>query len=71
MAQPFLDRLKRGAILCDGAMGTQLYSQGRDFDECFDALNLTQPDVVREIHQRYIEAGAEIIETNTYGAKPL
>jgi homocysteine S-methyltransferase len=68
MAQPFLDRLSRGAVLCDGAMGTQLYSHGRDFDECFDELNLTQPDVVREIHLSYIEAGAEIIETNTYGA---
>ena len=68
MAQPFLERLGRGPVLCDGAMGTQLYSRGIDFDECFDALNLTQPDMVREIHQAYIEAGAEIIETNTYGA---
>ena len=68
MAHPFLERLQQGAILCDGAMGTQLYSHGIDFDECFDALNLNQPDTVREIHQAYIEAGAEIIETNTYGA---
>ena len=68
MAQPFLERLARGPLLCDGAMGTQLYGRGIDFDECFDALNLTQPDVVREIHQAYIDAGAEIIETNTYGA---
>ncbi len=68
MANPFLEQLGQRALLCDGAMGTQLYSRGIDFDECFDALNLTQPDVVREIHQSYIEAGADIIETNTYGA---
>lgn len=68
MAQPFLDRLNRGPVLCDGAMGTQLYGRGIDFDECFDSLNLTQPDLIREIHHSYIEAGAEIIETNTYGA---
>ncbi len=68
MANPFLEQLGQRALLCDGAMGTQLYNRGNDFDECFDALNLTQPDVVREIHQSYIEAGADIIETNTYGA---
>ncbi|ABX06268.1 MAG TPA: bifunctional homocysteine S-methyltransferase/methylenetetrahydrofolate reductase [Herpetosiphon sp.] len=68
MANPFLEQLGQRALLCDGAMGTQLYGRGIDFDECFDALNLTQPDVVREIHQSYIEAGADIIETNTYGA---
>ncbi len=71
MAQPFLERLEQGVIVCDGAMGTELYDQGIDFDECFDALNLSQPDLVRQVHLNYIHAGAEIIETNTYGANRL
>jgi methionine synthase I (cobalamin-dependent)/5,10-methylenetetrahydrofolate reductase len=55
-------------ILADGAMGTMLHSLGVPLDACFDALNLTQPEVVQEIHRAYIEAGAQIIETNTFGA---
>lgn len=64
----FLDRLKRGPILCDGAMGTQLHAHGISFEHCFDELNLSQPEVVLDIHRSYVEAGAEIIETNTFGA---
>jgi homocysteine S-methyltransferase len=55
-------------LLRDGAMGTMLYSRGVNFDECFDALNLTRPALVADIHRAYIEAGAQIIQTNTFGA---
>ena len=64
----FLDRLHRGPILADGAMGTQLYTRGISFERCFDELNLSHPGVVQEIHREYLNAGAEIIETNTFGA---
>lgn len=49
-------------------MGTQLYARGVPFDQCFDELNLAAPDLVRGIHLDYIESGAELIETNTFGA---
>ncbi len=69
--QSFLDRLARGPILCDGAMGTQLYARGASFESCFEALNLTRPELVSDIHRAYLAAGAEIIETNTFGANRL
>ncbi len=65
---PFLARLERGVVLADGAMGTQLYARGVPFDQCFDELNRSAPDLVRSIHLDYIERGAELIETNTFGA---
>src|SRR5688572_23128630 len=68
MRSPFLDRLERGALIGDGAMGTQLYSRGIPYDRCYDELNLTEPALVQRIHREYIRAGAELIETNTYGA---
>jgi homocysteine S-methyltransferase len=55
-------------ILADGAMGTMLNSRGINFDQCFDALNLSDPGLVGEVHKEYIEAGAQIIQTNTFGA---
>jgi methionine synthase I (cobalamin-dependent)/5,10-methylenetetrahydrofolate reductase len=55
-------------ILADGAMGTMLHERGVGFDACFDELNLTQPGLVREVHRAYLQAGAQIIETNTFGA---
>lgn len=58
----------RQPILGDGAMGTMLNARGVSFDQCFDALNLTNPALVGEIHRAYIEAGAQIIQTNTFGA---
>ncbi|HZY44106.1 MAG TPA: bifunctional homocysteine S-methyltransferase/methylenetetrahydrofolate reductase [Anaerolineae bacterium] len=67
MNTEFLARLKSGPILCDGAMGTQIYARGISFEHCFDELNLSQPEAILDIHRRYIEAGAEIIETNTFG----
>ncbi|RME42056.1 MAG: bifunctional homocysteine S-methyltransferase/methylenetetrahydrofolate reductase [Chloroflexi bacterium] len=71
MVQPFLERLQQGPILCDGAMGTQLYARGIPFEHCFDELNLRNPGIVRGIHLDYIRAGAEIIETNTFGANRI
>ncbi len=66
---PFLARLRQeGPIICDGAMGTMLYSLGVPANHCFDECNISQPDLVRQVHEAYIKAGAEIIETNTYGA---
>ncbi|MBI4789419.1 MAG: bifunctional homocysteine S-methyltransferase/methylenetetrahydrofolate reductase [Chloroflexi bacterium] len=68
MTHPLLARLARGPILCDGAMGTLLYARGVSFERCFDELNLSDPALVLEIHGDYIRAGAEMIETNTFGA---
>jgi homocysteine S-methyltransferase len=55
-------------ILADGAMGTMLNAQGIGFDRCFDELNLTDPSLVAGVHRAYIEAGAQLIQTNTFGA---
>ena len=57
-----------GIHVFDGAMGTMLYAKGVYINRCYDELNLSNPDLVREIHGEYIRAGAEIIETNTFGA---
>ncbi len=57
-----------GTVLCDGAMGTMLYARGVFINRCYDELNLSQPEMVREIHAEYLQAGAEVIETNTFGA---
>ena len=70
-AHPFLERLRRGPLLGDGAMGTQLHARGVSFERCFDELNLTEPAIVEEIHRAYISAGAELIETNTFGANRI
>ncbi|RPJ16401.1 MAG: bifunctional homocysteine S-methyltransferase/methylenetetrahydrofolate reductase, partial [Chloroflexi bacterium] len=63
-----LERLSTETILADGAMGTMLHAHGIGFDKCFDELNLTNPSAVAEIHRAYIEAGAQLIITNTFGA---
>ena len=55
----------------DGAMGTTLYQRGVFFNVCYDELNATHPDLVEDVHEQYIRAGAEIIETNTFGANPV
>lgn len=54
----------------DGAMGTMLYARGIYINRCYDELSLSNPDLVREIHAEYVRAGAEILETNTFGANP-
>jgi homocysteine S-methyltransferase len=68
MAPDFLTRINQRPILCDGAVGTLLYSRGVFINRCYDELNLSQPDLVRGVHQDYLHSGAEIIETNTFGA---
>jgi methionine synthase I (cobalamin-dependent)/5,10-methylenetetrahydrofolate reductase len=69
MGKSFIKRLAENEIfVCDGAMGTMLYSKGIYIDRCFDELNLSNPDLVKDIHQGYLESGADIIETNTFGA---
>ena len=64
----FVERLAQGPLLADGAMGTMLYARGLDFEECLDGLNLTKPDVVTDVHRLYAAAGADVLETNTFGA---
>jgi homocysteine S-methyltransferase len=64
----FLDRLQNSVLLFDGAIGTMLYSRGVFINRCYDELNLSRPGLVREIHGAYVEAGADCIETNTFGA---
>jgi methionine synthase / methylenetetrahydrofolate reductase(NADPH) len=71
MENPFLERLSRGLILADGAMGTMLYGKGVPYERCFEELILSKPAMVEEIHGAYIAAGAELIETNSFGANRL
>ena len=68
MGADFLTRLREGPVLCDGAMGTLLYGKGIFINRCYDELNLSQPDLIRSIHAEYLQAGAEVVETNTFGA---
>jgi methionine synthase I (cobalamin-dependent)/5,10-methylenetetrahydrofolate reductase len=68
MREPFLERIDKRALVCDGAMGTMLYSKGVLPNRCYDELNVTTPQLVKEVHLAYIKAGAEVIETNTFGA---
>ncbi|HEX9591967.1 MAG TPA: bifunctional homocysteine S-methyltransferase/methylenetetrahydrofolate reductase [bacterium] len=67
----FLAMIAQRVVICDGAMGTQLYERGLFLNQCFDAANLTHRKLVREIHQAYAEAGAEVLETNTFAANRL
>ncbi len=71
MTNKFLQHLDSRPLLCDGAMGTMIYSKGVAFERCFDELNLTNPALIAEIHRSYIDAGADVIETNTFGANHL
>jgi homocysteine S-methyltransferase len=63
-----LERLSQSVILADGAMGTMLHARGVSFEKCFDELNLTNPEAVAQVHSEYIEAGAQLILSNTFGA---
>src|SRR5436305_14366997 len=68
MDHTFLEQLRQRPLLCDGAMGSLLYARGITYEQCFDGLNLIQPELIESIHSEYISAGAQIIETNTFGA---
>src|SRR3989442_8509211 len=66
------DLLADGKVhVLDGAMGTMLYSKGFFLNVCYDELSLKQPKLVQEVHEAYVRAGAEILETNTFGANPV
>src|SRR5262245_65570714 len=67
-AAALLQRLQHGPLLADGAMGTMLYARGVPLDACFDVLNLHDPKTVQAIHREYVSAGADLLETNTFGA---
>ncbi len=74
MSELVLERLRQGPLLCDGAMGTMLYaraSASQMHGRCFDELVLTSPELIQRIHREYILAGAQIIETNTFGANAV
>jgi methionine synthase I (cobalamin-dependent)/5,10-methylenetetrahydrofolate reductase len=67
----FLEELRQRVFVCDGAMGTMLYTKGVDASRCFEELNVSMPSLIKEVHEGYIRAGAEIIETNTFGANAM
>ena len=68
MREPFLEKIEKRVLVCDGAMGTMLYSKGIAPGRCYDELNLSTPQLVKDIHLAYVKAGADVIETNTFGA---
>jgi len=67
----FLSRLKEGVVIFDGAMGTMLQAEGLSSGECAELWNAERPEVVQRIHRAYFEAGAQVVETNTFGANRL
>jgi methionine synthase / methylenetetrahydrofolate reductase (NADH) len=68
MREPILERLEKRPLIGDGAMGTMLYARGVSLNRSFDELNLASPHLVKEVHMGYVKAGAELLETNTFGA---
>jgi homocysteine S-methyltransferase len=70
MTSPALARLidPQSLVLFDGAMGTMLYAKGVFINQCYDELNVRAPDLVRDVHRAYVKAGAEVLETNSFGA---
>lgn len=71
MYASFSDRLKKGPLVFDGAVGTQLYERGIYINKSFDDANLSNPDLVRSVHQEYVQAGADIITTNTFSSNRI
>ena len=71
MKTPFLSRIKDTPVIFDGAMGTVIYEKGVFLNTCYDELNLTNPDLIKSIHQDYVTAGADVILTNTFGANRI
>jgi methionine synthase I (cobalamin-dependent)/5,10-methylenetetrahydrofolate reductase len=67
-SSPFYEFVGKNLVLIDGAMGTYIYQRGVYIDKCFDALNLSDPGLIESIHREYTDAGAHVIETNTFGA---
>jgi len=69
--RPLLDAVRAGALVIDGAMGTQLYERGVLYSACFEELNVSRPELVSKVHDDYVRAGAQVIESNTFGANVL
>src|SRR5450631_2611507 len=69
--RPLIEAVHAGVLVTDGAMGTQLYERGVLYSACFEELNLSRPEVVAKVHEDYLRAGAQVIETNTFGANAL
>ncbi len=70
-AAEFRSKLQSKIVVADGAMGTMLYAKGIFINRCFDELNLSAAQIVKEIHQEYVRAGAEVLETNTFGGNRI
>ena len=66
-----IEKMRETPVVFDGAMGTVIYSRGVFINRCFDEVCLTNPDLIRSIHEEYIHAGADVIETNTFGANRI
>ena len=71
MKQNIIERINERPLIFDGAMGTTIYSKGIFINTCFDELNITNPELIKEIHSEYIDAGSEVILTNTFGANKI
>ena len=67
----FVKALDERVLVCDGAMGTMLYAKGVFINKSFEALNISQPELVAQVHQEYVRAGSDILETNTFGANRI
>jgi homocysteine S-methyltransferase len=68
---PFLEAVRSGVLVVDGAMGSQLYERGVLYSACYEELNVSRPELVTKVHEDYVRAGAQVIETNTFGANAL
>ncbi|MBN1447134.1 MAG: bifunctional homocysteine S-methyltransferase/methylenetetrahydrofolate reductase [Bacteroidetes bacterium] len=71
MRIPFLEKIRQSVVLFDGGMGTELYRRGVFINKCYDELNLSNPALVEQVHRDYRLAGADVLETNTFGANPV
>ncbi len=69
--KPLLEAIRQGVLVVDGAMGTQLYERGVLYSVCFEELNVSRPEIVQRVHEDYLRAGAQVIETNTFGAHAM
>ena len=67
----FSEALGQRILVCDGAMGTMLHTAGMSLDRALSELNLSNPGLVRAVHDSYVASGADVIQTNTFGANPL
>ena len=71
MKIPFLEKLNNTPLIFDGAMGTVIYEKGIFLNACYDELNISNPNLIRSIHEDYVAAGADVILTNTFGANRI